>query len=145
MNEIAKLNAAIFRNIQILLNEKLEVLDLPSGQSDFLYVIARNQGYSQQELSEHLYIGKSTTARAVKELEDKGYILRKRDSRDGRMYRLYLTEKGQQLMPTLDQVFSEVMNTLQAGFAPEDLQIFTEGLSLVLHNVMAENKTLFKN
>ncbi|WP_242841940.1 MarR family winged helix-turn-helix transcriptional regulator [Clostridium beijerinckii] len=91
MDNISNLNAAIYRNAQIIINSKLIDLNIKSGQHDFFHVISKNQGISQKELSEFLYVGKSTTAKAVKNLMKNNH----------RVYRLYLTEKGKEVLPII--------------------------------------------
>ncbi len=97
MENISKLNAAIYRNAQSIINSKLIDLNIRSGQHDFLYVISKNEGISQKELSEFLYVGKSTTAKAVKNLVENDYVKRIQDENDKRIYRLYLTDAGKKL------------------------------------------------
>ncbi|HFL3174637.1 TPA: MarR family winged helix-turn-helix transcriptional regulator, partial [Clostridioides difficile] len=94
---VGQVNAAIYRNIQILLSSTLNDLDIKNGQYDFFLVISLREGLSQKELSEHLHISKSTTAKAVKNLTEKGYVIRKKDKEDGRLEHLYLTEKGREI------------------------------------------------
>ena len=74
MKSISKYNAAIYRNGQSIINYKLKDLDIKSGQHDFFYIISKNEGISQKELSEYLYVGKSTTAKAVKNLVKNHYV-----------------------------------------------------------------------
>lgn len=54
MESIGKLNATIYRSLQSILNFKLEDMPIQSGQHDFFYVISKNEGITQKELSEHL-------------------------------------------------------------------------------------------
>lgn len=102
---IAKLNAAIYRNMQSIVNYKLKDLSIRSGQHDFFYVISINEGLTQKELREHLYLGKSTTAKAVKNLIANGYIRKEKDKNDKRYDRLYLTEEGKQIAPRIEKIF----------------------------------------
>ena len=52
MGNIGRFNAAIHRNAQSIINCKLRDLDIRSGQQEFFYVISKNEGISQKELSE---------------------------------------------------------------------------------------------
>ena len=109
MENISKLNAAIYRNAQSIINSKLVDLNIKSGQHDFLYVISKNEGISQKELSEFLYVGKSTTAKAVKNLVENDYVKKIQDENDNRIYRLYLTENGIKIIPKINSVFLELV------------------------------------
>ena len=56
--------------------------------------IAEEPGLSSSRLSDRLLCDKSNVTRIVKGLESEGYIERKPHETDGRALRLYLTEKG---------------------------------------------------
>ena len=64
------------------------------GQGRIIFLLLENEGISQKELSEYLYVGKSTTAKAVKNLVKNHYVEVKKDEHDKRVHRLYLTKKG---------------------------------------------------
>jgi len=66
--------AAVYRHQQILINHHLKSYGIGSGQYVFLVKIHENPGISQKELSKLVKIDKATTAKALKKLEQKGYI-----------------------------------------------------------------------
>lgn len=119
---IGKYVAAIYRNMQSIINFKLADIDIKSGQQDFLFVISKNEGISQKELSNILYVGKSTTAKAVKNLINSGYITRKQDETDKRYNRLYLTEKGKKITPRMSATFSEIMDIFAGGLSDDEFE-----------------------
>lgn len=141
MNEsIGKLTAAIHRNLQIILNRKLKDISIRSGQHDFFYVISRNEGITQKELSEWLYISKSTTAKAVKNLMDYGYVRKEKDTEDNRYDRLYLTEKGKQITAQMQETFLEVVDITTRNLSPSEVEQTKELLKRILNNVLEENR-----
>lgn len=60
----------------------------------FLTRICENQGINQIDLSNLLKVDKTTTTKAIKRLIEEGYIDKKRDDIDKRMWRLYPKEKA---------------------------------------------------
>lgn len=120
MENISKLNAAIYRNAQVIINSKLIDLNIKSGQHDFLYVISKNEGISQKELSELLYVGKSTTAKAVKNLVENDYVKKIQDENDNRIYRLYLTENGRKIIPKINSVFLELVTIFSTNLSKNE-------------------------
>jgi DNA-binding MarR family transcriptional regulator len=56
--------------------------------------LAGVQGLSQSDLGSRLRLEKSTVSRLAADLEQKGWIERRRDTADGRIIRLHLTEQG---------------------------------------------------
>ncbi|WP_120198328.1 MarR family winged helix-turn-helix transcriptional regulator [Lacrimispora algidixylanolytica] len=141
MNEsIGKLTAAINRNLQIILNHKLKDISIRSGQHDFFYVISLYEGITQKELSEWLYISKSTTAKAVKNLMDHGYVRKEKDTEDNRYDRLYLTEKGKQISAQMQETFKEVVEITTRNLSPLEIKQTKELLKRILSNVLEENR-----
>lgn len=141
MNEsIGKLTAAINRNLQIILNHKLKDISIRSGQHDFFYVISLYEGITQKELSEWLYISKSTTAKAVKNLMDHGYVRKEKDREDNRYDRLYLTEKGKEISAQMQETFKEVVDITTRNLSPLEIKQTKELLKRILNNVLEENR-----
>ena len=54
------------------ISKVLEPYNIGSGQYIFLMVLLKNNGISQEELSDYLKIDKATTAKAVRKLEQAG-------------------------------------------------------------------------
>ena len=75
-------------------------------------------GISQFELAETGSFDKGTCARAVKKLEELGYLRRETRSSDRRSVQLYLTGQGEQLVPVIQGMLLEwnaiLCRTLQA-------------------------------
>ncbi len=138
METIGRYNAAVYRVSQSMMNYKLRDLDIRSGQYDFFYVISKNEGISQKELSNHLYIGKSTTAKAVKNLMDSGYITREQDPGDKRYYRLYLTEKGKQVAPKIEATFLEMIDIFTRDLSGNEGEQTLNGLKKILNRLYEE-------
>jgi len=86
-----------------------------------LHHIERGDAPSQEELSAHMGLDKTTVAHAVKSLVEKGYVQRSRDDADRRVYRLSLTPDGQALHRSLGEVFDEWGEGLFEGFSAAEL------------------------
>ena len=140
VESIGKLTAAIHRNVQIILNNKLKGISIGSGQHDFFYVISLKEGISQKELSEWLYISKSTTAKAVKNLITHGYIRKEKDVDDKRYDRLYLTEKGREISTRMNETFMEVVEITTRNLSQSEIEQSKTLLKKILNNVLEENK-----
>ncbi|HEX9025510.1 MAG TPA: MarR family transcriptional regulator [Clostridium sp.] len=142
MENISKLNAAIYRNAQSIINSKLIDLNIRSGQHDFLYVISKNEGISQKELSEFLYVGKSTTAKAVKNLIENNYVKRVQDENDKRIYRLSLTEEGKKVMPKIDATFLELVAIFSKDLSKKEEEQTVTVLKRILHTISEEKNKI---
>ncbi|WP_333646707.1 MarR family winged helix-turn-helix transcriptional regulator [Lacrimispora sp.] len=142
MDNIGKLNAAIYRNIQSILNSKLKDISIQSGQHDFFYVISKNEGITQKDLSQHLHIGKSTTAKAVKQLIHHGYIKKEKDEKDRRFERLYLTKKGQEIAPRIRNTFTELVSITTRNLSEQETDQAIALLNKILENVSEEKSEI---
>lgn len=138
MENIGKLNAAIYRNLQGILNAKLRDIPIKSGQYDFFYVISLREGITQKELSEWLYVGKSTTAKVVKNLMAHGYVRKEKNAGDKRYESLYLTEAGRQLAPRMHETFLQIVEVTTKRLSEKEAAQTTELLKKILQNVSDE-------
>lgn len=145
MESIGKVIAAIHRNMNSILNYKLKDLPIKSGQHDFFYVISLNEGITQKELSEHLYIGKSTTAKAIKSLSSSGYIRKEKDENDKRIDRLYLTDKGREISPRIKEIFTDLIDISLKNFGEDEEETILLLLKGVLKNVHDEKININSN
>ena len=139
MSTIGQLSTAIYRNMQILLGNRLANLDIKNGQYDFLYVISLEQGITQTQLSAHLRIGKSTTAKAVKNLVGKGYVEKRKSETDARVDHLYLTERGREIAPCVAEIFRENLSVAARGLSKAQQAQLLELMDIVLQNLVTEN------
>lgn len=74
----------------------------------------------QETLVRHYHLDKGTIARAVKKLEAGGYIRRIVDPANRRAVRLFLTDKGEEVVPLLQAIDREWEDRICAGFSVDD-------------------------
>lgn len=133
---IGKTLSIIYRYRQIIINHKLKPYGLGSGQHIFLINIAKNEGINQKDLTNLVMIDKATTAKALKKLEENGYIYRQCDELDRRYNQLFLTEKGRQTMPVITSVLMEITEELIVGMTEEECLYFSNCLDKLLDNAI---------
>lgn len=95
------------KNHRKYLNDALLKYDLSLIQALCILMIHESDELNQKDLSDGLYLTKGAITKAVKKLEDNGWILRERSSRDRRRYILKLTEKGEDFIPKLYEINDE--------------------------------------
>lgn len=91
----------------VFFNERLRPLGLSAGQFPVLLLLAKEQNITQETLVRHYHLDKGTIARAVKKLENGGYIRRITDPENRRAVRLFLTGKGDQMVPVIQKINHE--------------------------------------
>ena len=97
----------IHRTRTVHLNNEIKDLELTAGQVPFLIHLSHKEGITQDDLAVHLHIDKGTVARALKKLEDNGFIYREINPQNRRRYLLFLTEKGRQIVPQIYDIDKE--------------------------------------
>ena len=87
-----------------LFAEQIATIDLTPPHAGILRAIASEPGPSQQALSGQLGLLPSRVVAYVDELEDRGYVERRRNPSDRRLHALYLTAAGKKLMRKLSEL-----------------------------------------
>ena len=122
------------RYTQAYANEALAEYQLSSGTFPFLLVLARRAGINQNEISQELNIDKAMSARAIKRLVKIGYIARKRDLEDLRAFKLYLTDKGKEVVPIVKKVMTYWNETIERDLSEDEKEKLVDLLGRVLEN-----------
>ena len=118
----------ISRSQAIYRNSRIAASDLNSCHYAFVLSICREPGRSQEELARELCINKSTVARNLNCLEERGYISRNPLPDDRRQFAVYPTEKMLNVLPEIKSASNEWMSLLSEGIAEEELAVFNSVL-----------------
>lgn len=124
MPKFMKLLNNISRSQAIYRHERISAEDLQSSHYAFVLAICREAGRSQEELARELCLNKSTVARTLNSLEEKGYITRSPLPTDKRQFSVYPTEKMLSVLPEVKKASLEWMTLLSEGIPQEELEIF---------------------
>ncbi|MCY6485020.1 MarR family transcriptional regulator [Clostridium aestuarii] len=140
-------NKSIGKNISILhrfsqayIVRKLREYNIGSGQYPFLITLLKNDGISQEEVSHMLHIDKGTTARAIKKLEEQGYVYRIVDEEDKRVYKVYVTEKAQDVKKSLFKALEAWRDVLMKNFNEDEKKKTVQILEKMTENVILYTK-----
>ena len=68
-----------------------------TAEFDVIHLVRHNPGITQTQVRETLKIDRGAAAKRVASLENKGYLVRKPNPKDGRSQLLYATEKAENL------------------------------------------------
>ena len=104
--------SVLYRQFQIYINNNTKDLQISASEYIFLMEMYKNDNMSQEQLSKNLIIDKSATARAIKSLEEKEYIIRKKNDNDKRTNRIKLTKKGIEIKDRLSNLLEEWNNEI---------------------------------
>ena len=118
----------ISRSQAIYRHSKISAKDLQVGHYAFALTICREPGRSQEELARELCINKSTVARNLNCLEERGYITRNPLPNDKRQFAVYPTEKMLCILPEIKAASMDWMTLLSEGIPQDELDIFNSVL-----------------
>lgn len=135
---IGKHIGIIHRAACMYYSKELSKFGIGSGQYLFLLNLYRNEGITQEELTEQVKLDKATTARAIKKLETEGYVKRIKRESDKRAYSLMLTEKAKDIKEEVYLIMNEWDNMIKDCFTKEEAEELIRLLSKLT------NSSLFK-
>ena len=128
MSKFMKMLNNISRSQAIYRHSKVSADDLQPGHYAFALAICREPGRSQEDLARELCINKSTVARNLNVLEEKGYINRNPLPNDKRQFSVFPTQKMLNVLPEIREASLEWMTLLSDGIPQNELDIFNSVL-----------------
>lgn len=123
----------ISRSQAIYRHTRISAEDLQTGHYAFVLAVCSKPGCSQEELARELCINKSTVARNLNCLEEKGYITRTPLQNDKRQLSVHPTKKMLAVLPEIKAVSEEWITLLSEGIAAEELRVFNSVLERMQH------------
>ena len=103
---------------------KLENSELSGCHHPFVMQICKNPGKTQEWLARNMTLNKSTVARALTYLEDKGYVRREADKNDKRALLVYPTERMLEVLSDVRAITDEWNEGLCEGISDGELEVF---------------------
>lgn len=119
------------------LNRSLEPWGLNNVLARYLITIRNHPQTSQDFLAEFHGVDKSRVARAARELEDGGFILRTQDQQNRRLYQLTLTPKGQEAYDQISQISAQWGLSISQGIPEERLAAALEAIAQMAQKAAA--------
>ena len=133
---LGKYLSLIHRQANAFFTKEFSKFGFGSGQYMFMIHLYKNDGISQESLSELVNIDKGTTAKAIKKLEELNFIVRSKDSKDKRINRIYLTSKALDIKNDFFSVLTKWENILTNELSPDEISIGLNILNKLSKNVI---------
>lgn len=123
---IGRVLTRLARKCQVAVGLALQQYDLTAAEEPFLMHILLREGCTQEELTARVGVDKAATARAVRSLEEKGFLTRMQDPRDKRQNRVYPTDKARETGPLVKAELARINQSLAQSLSPaEEAWIYT--------------------
>lgn len=124
LSQLGHRSASVFADL-------IASIDLTPPHAGILRAIAAEPGRSQQALSGQLGLLPSRVVAYVDELEDRGYVERRRNPDDRRLHALYLTASGKKVMGKIGELARQHERLMTAGLDTEQRDTLRQLLSVV--------------
>lgn len=129
---------ALSRTIHSISDIRFKEINLQKGQFIFLTRICENPGTNFIDLSNLLKVDKTTTTKAAQRLINEGYIDKKQDEVDKRIYRLYPTQKALDIYKFVIEEENRNIKTCLHNFTEEEKNMVCELIKRMRANIENE-------
>lgn len=116
-------------------DERARNLGLTRAQWRVLRHLRQYEGIKQRSLAEMLEVETVTLGRHIDRLEDSGWVERRRDPADRRVWRLHLAEKSRPMIDRLTELSGEVREFALTGLSKVDRDRLIESLLAMKDNL----------
>jgi DNA-binding MarR family transcriptional regulator len=124
LSQLGHRSASVFTDL-------IASIDLTPPHAGILRAIAAEPGRSQQALSGQLGLLPSRVVAYVDELEDRGYVERRRNPADRRLHALHLTASGKKVITKIGELGRQHDRLLTAGLDSQQRDILHQLLATI--------------
>ena len=119
-NRFGEILYVLHKNNRKYLNDSLSKYNLNLLQAMCILTIDQKNDITQKELTEMLYLTKSGITKAINKLQDDGFIVKEKSEKDNRKFVLKLTQKGEDIIPTLNAINDEWEEKIGLTYLDDD-------------------------
>ncbi len=123
--------------ISRIFNRRVKEVGLTRVQWQTLYLLCSRDGLTQTELAEGLAMTKPSLGQVVDRLAAEGWVERRHDPKDRRANRVFITDKATPLIPQMELLLNEIIDTSMSGMHQTDRNTLFALLDVVHSNLTA--------
>ena len=112
----------VARLVRLSFDKRARQIGVTRPQWQVLSVLARNEGINQGALADLLEVEAVTAGRMIDRMQEAQLVERRPDPADRRAWRLYLTERGAELVDTLRPLALETYEIALSGIDESERQ-----------------------
>lgn len=113
---------------------------LHPGQESLLKALAEDDGISMSDLAARLGVQPPTVTKMISRLAAQDYVERRQSSGDGRQAHVFLTERGQRVIATIDKLWKRVEKDALSGIDDKDRKRLRKILRQIERNLGASGE-----
>jgi len=109
--------------------------DITLEEVGVLVLLSKEEGIKQTQLSSILGKDKAIITRTLNKLDLDGYVIRRQDKNDRRVFRSYLTKSGQQLLESMRPIVNDLIQFAHKDISQKDYEITRKVLRQIIDNL----------
>lgn len=113
------------------LDSELSEIGITASQHAVLSALGHEDGLSLTQIARRVFLDNPATTGLVDRLEKDGLVERKRVSADRRVINIYLTEKGNGILNTIDSIATGTDKDITSVLSQDELMIFRDMLNRI--------------
>ncbi len=117
---------------------KLEIMGLYRGQPKLIKILSEEDGLTKKELAERFDVTAPTITKMVERLEKNEFVFTKKDDKDKRITRVFLSEKGKAIKDQLSDFMEEAVDVYFDGMTDQDVETLHRLLEKVSDNIRSQ-------
>ena len=110
-------------------------MGIQAGQMPIIMIVYGNNGCSQKEIAEKMGVKPPTVNVSIQRLEKADIVCRKRDEKDQRIMRVYLTENGRRIVEEIKQESRSMEKVMFSNFSEAELCLLRRFFEQILDNI----------
>ncbi|MGE1062501.1 MarR family transcriptional regulator [Megasphaera paucivorans] len=111
------------------------LFNLSITQLHYLHAIQTMEGPTFTQLAEKFSVQKSTVTEIIRKLIQKDIVLKKQSEEDLRVFHVYLTKKGSELLAIENMGYLVFAKKMTQCFDEKQKKQFTEFLEIIINNI----------
>ncbi len=136
LRQITRCMLDITRCLDTIREGQFQKYGLTRGQHSFLTRIHENPGINQENLSFLLKVDRSTTAKALKKLIEKGYVQKVHPQNNKRDWILFVTDEGAILNEKMEAAVNVPLQQLYQGLSDREIARLYKAMQLMDSNIV---------
>ena len=131
----------LMARMQAATSERLRQIGISIPQCDVLTTLTEQEGVSQQQLAERLYVTKGNISGLLDRLEEAGFVERRPAASDRRQYSIHLTQSGRAMAERAIVVQHKWIASTLGRMSQAELEAL-ETQVVTLRDIVREQETL---
>ena len=130
----------IYRSALKRLNARLAKERITFSQYSVLLALSRSGPMQMNKLGEHMLVAPANVTGLVDRMDRKGYVRRRRDPKDRRLYVIEPTESGARIFKNISSRFTHYAGGLGSDLTAEELATTLQALKKVRQKVQSKSE-----